>query len=108
MSVFISKSTRRKDSWIVNFDEKTTRLVKSNEMLTNTDCKKKNDQRKSINFPKISRCYHGESAQQSRDQTSIMAGDLMFIKCKNCGKDFELFINEFCCKECQEEFFMHP
>ncbi len=43
-----------------------------------------------------------------KGRANIKVGNLMFIKCKNCGKDFELFINEFCCKECQEDFFMHP
>ena len=31
----------------------------------------------------------------------------MDVKCKNCGKEFELFTSEFCCKECAEEYFMH-
>ena len=34
--------------------------------------------------------------------------DIMNVKCKNCGKNFELFITEFCCKECAEEYFMRP
>ena len=33
-------------------------------------------------------------------------GNIMNVNCKNCGKDFELFISEFCCKECAEEYFM--
>jgi len=32
----------------------------------------------------------------------------MDIKCKNYGKDFELFVSEFCCKDCAEAYFMHP
>ncbi len=30
----------------------------------------------------------------------------MDVKCKNCGKDFELFVSEFCCKECAEQYYM--
>ena len=32
---------------------------------------------------------------------------MMDSKCKNCGKDFDLFISEFCTKECEEKYFMH-
>jgi hypothetical protein len=32
----------------------------------------------------------------------------MDIKCKNCGKDFEMFTSDFCCDKCAEEYFMHP
>ena len=30
----------------------------------------------------------------------------MNLKCKNCGKEFELFNSEFCCKECEEGFYV--
>jgi len=30
------------------------------------------------------------------------------VKCKNCGKNFDLFVSEFCCKECSEAYFMKP
>jgi len=32
----------------------------------------------------------------------------MNVKCKNCGKEFDLFVSEFCCNECSEEYFMKP
>jgi len=32
----------------------------------------------------------------------------MNVKCKNYGKDFDLFVSEFCCKECSEEHFRKP
>ena len=32
----------------------------------------------------------------------------MDVKCKNCGKDFELFTSDFCCDECAEDYFVHP
>ena len=34
----------------------------------------------------------------------------MNLKCKNCGKEFELFSSEFCCKECVDDYYMrgHP
>ena len=31
---------------------------------------------------------------------------IMNLKCKNCEKEFELFISEFCCKECEEKFYV--
>ncbi len=30
----------------------------------------------------------------------------MNVNCKNCGKEFELFINEFCCKECLDDYYL--
>jgi len=32
----------------------------------------------------------------------------MDVKCKNCGKDFELFTSDFCCEQCAEDYFVHP
>lgn len=32
----------------------------------------------------------------------------MNVKCKNCGKEFDLFVSEFCCIECSEKYFMKP
>ena len=36
--------------------------------------------------------------------------ETMNLKCKNCGKEFELFSSEFCCKECVDDYCMrvHP
>lgn len=32
----------------------------------------------------------------------------MIAKCKECGKEFDLFVSEFCCDRCAEAYFMHP
>ena len=32
----------------------------------------------------------------------------MLVKCKNCGKDFELFISEFCCLDCSKDYYLKP
>ena len=29
----------------------------------------------------------------------------MNLKCKNCGKDFEVFISQFCRIECENEYY---
>ncbi len=32
----------------------------------------------------------------------------MNTRCKNCEKEFDLFISEFCSQECEEKYFRYP
>jgi len=45
--------------------------------------------------------------QPDYEENFEMRRCIMEVKCKNCGKDYDLFTSEFCCKECAEEYFMH-
>ena len=32
----------------------------------------------------------------------------VILHSENCGKDFELFVSDFCCDQCAEDYFVHP
>ena len=61
------------------------------------------------NYPAITNGYCSKKCTE-KDEVWNWSSQviLMLVKCKNCGKDFELFVSEFCCLDCSKNYYLKP
>ena len=61
------------------------------------------------NYPALTNGYYSKNCAK-KDEVWNWSSQVIFmiVKCKNCGKDFELFVSEFCCIGCSKEYYFKP